>query len=155
MKIYGYVILSIVILILIILAIYLITKRKKEKGARDEAKETSKGLKELNKNPKTKQTITKQQAAAIANTLETAMSGYGTDTLAIYKNLMLLRNEADYLAVSDAFGIREISSGRGNPTPNFKGTLSAALTDELGTTDVTNTTKINTMLKQRGISLTI
>ena len=103
---------------------------REQKGSREEQAATQLELANLNKGASTKQTISKTQANAMANAIFTAMDGYGTDSVVILKQLVQLKNQADWLALSDAFGIREISSGKGNPTPNFKGTLSGALADE-------------------------
>lgn len=128
---------------------------REQKGSREEQAATQDELAALNKAANTKQTISKTQASAMANTIFTAMDGYGTDGVAILKQLVQLKNQADWLALSDSFGIREISSGRGNPTPNFKGTLSGALTDELGVNDAAWTAQVNAMFKAKGIKAVI
>ncbi len=136
--------------------IYKYAKQVREhKGSREEQQATKSELEALNKSATTKQTISKTQASSMANSIFTAMDGYGTDSMAILKQLVQLKNQADWLALSDAFGIREISSGAGNPTPNFKGTLSGALTDELGTNDKAWTAQVNTMFKVKGIKTVI
>ncbi len=128
---------------------------REQKGSREEQAATQSELASLNKAAATKQTISKTQASAMANAIFTAMDGYGTDSVAILKQLVQLKNQADWLALSDAFGIREISSGKGNPTPNFKGTLSGALTDELGTNDRAWSAQVNAMFKVKGIKTVI
>lgn len=85
----------------------------------------------LNQNPATKSTISKAQAQSFAQTLFTAMDGYGTDEDAILGVFKNLKNDADFAMVQNAYAVREISSGAWNPEPNFKGTLSGALTSEL------------------------
>lgn len=128
---------------------------REQKGSREEQAATQNELAALNKAVATKQTISKAQALAMANAIFTAMDGYGTDSAAILKQLVQLKNQADWLALSDAFGIREISSGALNPEPNFKGTLSGALTSELGTADKVWTGKVNAMFISKGIKTVI
>lgn len=85
----------------------------------------------LNQNPATRSTISKAQAQSFAQSLFTAMDGYGTDEDAIIGVFKNLKNDADFAMVSNAYGIREVSSGAWNPEPNYKGSLSGALTSEL------------------------
>jgi len=102
----------------------------------------------LNQNPATKATIGKAQASSYAAKLFAAMDGYGTDEDAIISVFNNLKNDADFAMVMNAYGVREISSGAWNPSPNFKGTLSGALTDEL---DTEWTTKINNILAAKKV----
>ena len=102
----------------------------------------------LNQNPATKATITTAQALLYANKLFAAMDGYGTDEDAIVAVFNNLKNDADFAMVMSSYGSREISSGSFNPSPNFKGTLGAALTDEL---DTEWTAKINNLLATKKI----
>ena len=78
-----------------------------------------------------KPTLSKAQMSHIANALFTAMDGYGTDEDAIIAQFRKMKNDLDFLGVSLTYGIREVSSGRFNPEPNFKGNLSSALISEL------------------------
>ncbi len=128
---------------------------REQKGSREEHQATQDELAALNKGAGTKQTITPTQATSMANIIFTAMDGYGTDGITIMKQLIQLKNQADWLALSSAFGIREISSGKLNPTPNFKGTLAGAFADEFGVNDVPMQTKINELFKARGIKTVI
>jgi len=85
----------------------------------------------LNQNPATRSTISKAQAQSYAQSIFTAMDGYGTDEdtiLGIFKNI---KNDADFAMISNAYGVREVSSGAYNPEPNYKGSMSGALTSEL------------------------
>lgn len=102
----------------------------------------------LNQNPATKATISKAQAQSFAASMFAAMDGYGTDEDAIISVFNNLKNDADYAMVFNAYGVREISSGAFNPSPNFKGTLSGALTDEL---DAEYKTKINNLMATKKI----
>jgi hypothetical protein len=153
LKTIGIVVVGLVILGIIIF--FIVQNYNKNKGNRAENKENEKELKGLNNNPKTAQKITKSEAAAMANAIFAAIDGYGTDSAAVSKQLMRLQNHADWLALSDAFGIREISSGKLNPEPNFKGTLQSCLTNEFGATDTTFTNLLNKYFKAKGIKVTV
>lgn len=85
----------------------------------------------LNQNPATRSTITKAQAQSYAQSIFTAMDGYGTDEEAILGVFKNIKNDADFAMISNAYGVREVSSGAWNPEPNYKGTMSGALTSEL------------------------
>jgi hypothetical protein len=123
----------------------------KEKG-KEEVKTASSLLNKLNRNPSTRQTLTDFQLQSFANGLFTAMDGYQTDEPYIYNVFSSMNNNADVLGLSKAYGIREISSGAWNPEPNFKGTLSGALVNELDTDELKH---LNDILKKKGISLKI
>jgi hypothetical protein len=115
---------------------------------REEVQEGYNELETLNSSTYTKQKITKSQAETYANVLHAAMDGYGTDEQAIYNVFWKLYNDADYLAVKNAYAIRELSSGTWNPEKNFKGTLTGALTSELSTEEKK---KINDILRKKKI----
>lgn len=117
-----------------------------DKAAAQEDRGWASEVDKLNQNPATKSTISKAQAASYAAKLFAAMDGYGTDEEAIVAVFNNLKNDADFAMVMNAYGVREISSGAWNPSPNFKGTLSGALTDEL---DTEWTTKINNLLASK------
>ena len=107
----------------------------------------------LNTNSATKQKITKQQAESFANVLFTAMDGYGTDEGAIFGVFYKLTNNADYLAVSNAYGSnRIVSSGKLNPEPNYKGAMAGAIHSEL---DSANIKKLNSILTRKKITYQI
>jgi hypothetical protein len=78
-----------------------------------------------------KATMTKSQMSSAANVIFNAMDGYGTDEDAIMRQMRKIKNDLDYLGVSNAFGTREVSSGKWNPEPNFKGRLAGALQNDL------------------------
>jgi len=120
----------------------------KRQDSREEVREAYNELEELNNSPATRQKITPFQAQQYANTLFTAMNGYGTDEVAIYGVFYRLTNDADFLAVSKSFGVREISSGTLNPEPNMKGTMTECLHSELAYED---RKKINDILKKKKI----
>ncbi len=94
-------------------------------------------------------TLTPSQVNIIANDLFAAMNGYGSSVDAVNANIAKLKNNADVLSVISAYGIRELSSGAGNPSPNFKGTLPASLSDELSKGEIA---AINKVLAKKGIT---
>lgn len=99
----------------------------KQKDNRSEVQQASNELESLNQSPQTAQSITKFEAEQYANTIFTAVDGWATDETAIAKVFYRLKNNADFLAVSKAFGIRTISSGRFNPEPDYKATMTEAI----------------------------
>lgn len=127
-------IITIVIIIVVIIVVICVVRGVKgfneRKGARRENREVDKELRNLIKDG-SGPTISSAQAAMYADQLFTAMDGYGTDFPGISKVFVQVKNDADVLAISSAFGIREISSGQWNPEPNLKGTLAQGLTNEL------------------------
>ena len=125
---------------------------KANDGREDEVQQAYNELDLLNQNNATKQKITKYQAEQYANGIYTAVNGYGTDETAIEKIFWRLHNNADFLAVSKAFGIRKISSGYLNPEPDYKGTMTEALHIDLSSY---YTTRINNILKKKNIKFRI
>lgn len=115
----------------IFIAYKMIQSIMKSKPQREEVASASSELDKLNQSSITRQSISKSQAESLASTLHTAMDGYGTDEDAIISIFYKLKNNADYLALQKAYGVREISSGKLNPEPNFKGTMASALRNEL------------------------
>lgn len=99
-----------------------------------------------------KATLSKAQLLSLANKLFAAMDGYQTDEAAIYESFRQLKNDADFAGLQAAYGIREISSGSWNPAANFNGNLTAALTDEL---DSTERQKVNYILSSKKIKYRI
>ncbi len=121
-------------------------------GGRQEVQGALDELDNLNNNPSTAQKLSKYQAKQLANAIFTSMDGYQTNEEAIYTAFRQLKNNADFLAVSSAYGIREVSSGQWNPSENMKGTMTQCLQDEL---DATETKKVNEILKNRKIRFRI
>lgn len=128
-----------------------IKKSKDQKGSKEEDEANKDELKTLNADPKKKQTLSPAMALSVANALHAAMDGTGTDGSAITKNLLQLKNQADWLAVSAAYKIRTIKSIVGD----FTGTLLSSLTSELGVTDTHYVTVINKAFQQRGITVRV
>lgn len=87
---------------------------------------------------------------SLANQIFEACDGYGTDEVEIALVFNKLKNNADFDALYDAYGVREVSSGRGNIfQSNFVGDLSATLRDELSSYYIDN---INKSLSSKGIT---
>ncbi len=114
--------------------VYLIHKtiktRKALKGANAEKNAITKELNQMASKGQLP-TLSKAQCIAIANQIHAAFDGYGTDNKAVLAAFTKAKNKADVLQIIEAYGVREISSGRYNPEPNFKGTLPAAITNEM------------------------
>ncbi len=115
--------------------IYYLGKTLKDRQENKDDKEEQKGwetdAENIQNDPKRKQVLTDAQLKAMANKVFSAMDGYGTDEEAIISVFRSLKTDGDFVGLQKAWGRREISSGWGNPTPNFKGTLNGAITDEL------------------------
>ena len=112
--------------------IYRLTKGvAKQSSNLTEVQEAYNELDKLNQNPATTQKITTFQAEQYANIIFTAINGWQTDEVAIGKVFYRLNNNADFLAISKAFGVRKISSGYLNPEPDYRATLTEALTIDL------------------------
>jgi hypothetical protein len=97
-------------------------------------------------------TISKGQAEAMANAIFTALDGYASDEDAVNTQFSKLKNNADWLLLSQAYGTREVSSGRLNPAPNYTGTLIGALNDELSASE---RAEANAILRKNGVTYTI
>jgi hypothetical protein len=123
-----------------------------QQSGRQETQSASDELDRLNQNSATRQKLSNYQAEQLSNKLFTAMNGWQTDESAIYGVMYQLKNNADFLAVSKAFGIRTISSGQFNPTKNHKGTMTQCLNDEL---DSGERFKVNNILKAKKIKYRI
>lgn len=134
------------------IAVYTIYKKiQAQTDKKDDRQQLTAEQRELNQSP-VKPTLTKSQAEAMANAIFTAMDGYASDESAIYAQLSKVKNNADWLLLSTSYGTREISSGKWNPEPNYKGTLIGALTSEL---DIAEREKANSILKKNGVTYTI
>lgn len=86
----------------------------------------------------------------IADKVFGAMNGYGTDTDEIKNQFALLKNNDDVMSLIATYGIREISSGKYNPTPNFIGNLPEAIANELSQSEIS---ELNSILVKSGISI--
>jgi hypothetical protein len=124
-----------------------IKKRGENKDARDEANSWKDERNKLG-NP----TLSSSEMKSMSNQLFVAMDGYGTDEDAVLSVFKRMGNDADFAGVVAEFDVKEISSGRGNPEPNYKGALLGALKSELSESWIK---KINAALSSKGISYTV
>jgi len=92
--------------------------------------------------------ITDLEAEQIANKLQTAFNGYGTDNKAIYNLFAQIKNDYDLTNVRKFYGIRKVSSGRFNLAKDFEGTLDQTIIEEMSSKEIQN---INLMLAKKGI----
>ena len=85
----------------------------------------------------------------LSNSLFDAFDGYGTDNTAVYDTFGKLKNEADMLYLIKAYGIRTISSGRGNFfVKDYTGDLFGSIKSEMDTSEIAT---INQILTNKGI----
>ena len=110
-----------------------VKKRLSLQKARAEQNETQKEIEKLKKQG-SPPTITKAQFSIMANQLETAFDGYGTDEETVFRVFDSLKNDADVLMLIKTYGIRTISTGRFNPTVDKAQTLGQILSEELSDT---------------------
>jgi hypothetical protein len=122
-------------------------KLKEQEGQKAEADTTAKALADLTKAGKGG-SLTKVQVDQLANKLQTAFAGYGTDYDAILNVFVQIKNDFDILSLRQAYGVRKISSGRFNLASDFEGTLDQTLIEELSQTDIQ---KLNMILARKGI----
>lgn len=122
-------------------------KLKEQEGQKAELDTTTKALTDLTKAGKGG-SLTPVQYTQLANKLQTAFAGYGTDYNAIFQVIVQIKNEYDILSLRKAYGVRKISSGRFNLTSDFEGTLDQTITEELSSSDIS---KINMQLAKQGI----
>lgn len=95
-----------------------------------------------------KPTLDSLKIQQAANSIFSAINGYGTDVQGVYRAFANINTDVDLVNLIKAFGVREISTGAGNPAPNLKGTLSQVLTDELSSAEIN---ALNNMLARKGI----
>ncbi len=132
-------------------AAYMINRAVKNKkaleGAKKETDATNDTAKTLTAQGQ-KATLDDLKLSTISNQIVTACAGYGTDVNAVYAAFANVNTDLDVVNLIKKFGIREISTGAGNPSPNLKGTLSQVLTDELSSSELI---ALNNMLARKGI----
>ena len=100
-----------------------------------------------------KPTITAGQADSMSNALRIAFSGCGTDEQAVYNVAKQLKNDADVYLLIKTYGVREyvdcpwwsVGFGSGKTSQ----TLSAAISDEL---DSSEKSKLNKILTDKKIT---
>lgn len=118
-----------------------------DRKRRDENKAVTDKLDELNKNPSTKQKISDISIKSMANIIETSFNGIGTDYWAVSTQIDRLKNDADFLALKEAFGTRTINSGV-YFVPDFKGNLSETIHNEMSADEVLD---LNKLIAGKGI----
>lgn len=118
-----------------------------DRRRRDENKAVEDELTKLNKNPSTKQKLSDITIKSMANVIETSFNGIGTDYWAVSTQLDRLKNDADFLALKNSFGIRIINSGV-YFVPDFKGNLSEAIHNEMSADEVLD---LNKLIASKGI----
>ena len=116
-----------------------------------EEQSTANELAKLNKNPYTRQKLTESQAKSYANKLFQAMDGLGTDEQSIYSVFYKLQNDADFLAIQNAFGTKTISSGS-YFVSDVRGTMVPCLSSEL---DIDELKRVNDILSKKNIKYRI
>lgn len=114
-----------------------------------DSKETLDKISKEKSSDNSTQTYSASQYLTFSNALFTAMDGYGTGFSDIYSVFNSLKTKKDLLLLIEAFGIKEISSGRFNTEPNFTGNLVGCLHSELSASELS---EINDLLKKKGIS---
>ena len=129
------------------LAIKKIRTSIEDRKRRDENKAVTDKLTELNKNPSTKQKISDISIKSMANIIETSFNGMGTDYWAVSTQIDRLKNDADFLALKEAFGTRTINSGV-YLVPDFKGNLSESIHNEMSADEILD---LNKLIAGKGI----
>jgi hypothetical protein len=119
-----------------------------QKKGREEMSATDRKLRELERAGKGAK-LSQPQILQLANKLETAFGGYGTDFGAIKNAIQQITNEADLLSVRKAYDIRTISSGDFNPASDYTGTLDQTITDECDSSQIAI---LNDILKAKQIN---
>lgn len=123
---------------------------KQEGGSRQETNAANQELEQLNNEGKVPK-LKPAQHQAIANKLEVAFSGMGTDWGAVKSAFETIKTYPDMLAVIKAYGTRTIPSGT-FLIADYTGTLTGACTSEL---DSSERKDINAILKKNGVDFTI
>ena len=135
----------------VVFAVYLSYEKVKslieDRKRNQEDKAVEDKLKELNDDPKTRQKLSDINIKSMANTIATSFSGIGTDYWAVSTQINRLVNDADFLALKKAFGIRAINSGI-YFVPSFRGNLSETIHDEMSADEVLD---LNKLLSKKGI----
>jgi hypothetical protein len=119
-------------------------KEKDQKKELDSAQETIKNLTISGQKP----TLDNFKLAQLANQIHSAMNGYGSDEAAIYRAFLQVKNDLDIVNLTKAYGIRKLSSGSWNLSPDFEGTLGQSITEEL---DAKEVAALNNILAKKGI----
>lgn len=87
---------------------------------------------------------------SLSNQLFDAFDGYGTSNDSVLDIFRMLKTDADFDALKAAYGVREISSGRGNIfSSNFEGDLQSTVRDEMTSKEIQS---INDILASNNLS---
>jgi hypothetical protein len=91
--------------------------------------------------------------SSMANDVYEAMNGYGTDNQKIRDTFSKLKTTADFDALSKAYNVKTVSSGRGNIFSNdYLGNMVGAIRDESSDSEIA---ALNLILSSKGILKTI
>ena len=139
---------------IVIAAAYLLYKIFNKKGSSNPNSGGNSGVvvpnPELGGTIGTSPTMTTAKFKEIADKIFDAFEGYGTRTKEINNQFALLKNNDDVMSLIVAYGIREISSGKYNPLPDFTGNLPEALANELSQSEISD---LNSVLVKSGIKI--
>ena len=127
-----------------------IKKRVGLAGAFDEKKKVTSEIKTL-ADKGVKPSYSNAEYESMANKAFAAMDGYGSDDDALEAIMEKLKNDADVLKLIDAYGIRELDTGKFNPENNKKETLSGAISSEFSAGEIKD---MNDILTKKGIKIT-
>lgn len=94
-----------------------------------------------------KGTYTSSQYKAMADTLYSAMDGYGTEEEPIFNTFRKLKNDVDFIKLDDAFGVREATDNLFGLTPPAD--MRTWLREDLGEEEIKT---LNAKLKSQGIT---
>ncbi len=131
---------------------YTIYKNFKEKQSKKDSKaevDAVKATTQVLQAKGMKPTLDNLKLNTIANQLETAMNGYGTDVSSVYRAFANVKNDFDVVNLIKVYNVRKLSSGKGNIAPDFTGTLAASIEEELNTSEKK---ALNDSLSRKGIN---
>lgn len=95
-------------------------------------------------------TMSSAKFKEIADKIFNAFEGYGTNYTIINNQFALLKNNDDVMSLISAYGIRDVSSGKYNPLPDFTGNLPETIANELTQSQIS---EINSILVKSGITI--
>jgi hypothetical protein len=92
-------------------------------------------------------TLTKAELKSMANSLEEAFDGLGTDEQTVYDLHRRIKSDTDYAALQAVYGKRKIA-GAWWTSPDFTGGLASTIRYDM---DFIEIAKLNTILKRNGV----
>jgi hypothetical protein len=95
-------------------------------------------------------TMSSAKFKEIADKIFNAFEGYGTNYTIINNQFALLKNNDDVMSLISAYGIRDVSSGKYNPLPDFTGNLPETIANELTQSQIS---ELNSILVKSGITI--